>query len=96
MTYFQFRALLDELRLSQLAAARLLGADARTVRRWALGERSVPPTVGVLLQLLADDKIAKADITAAQEEIRKFDECGEIDDETWRLAKLRAKPGGEA
>ena len=39
MTPTQFRAAIDQLGLSQLGAARLVGADGRTARRWALGER---------------------------------------------------------
>lgn len=67
MTADQYRAALAWLGLSQVAAARLLGADARTSRRWALGERSIPPTVAVLLRLLIAGKIAQTDIAAARE-----------------------------
>lgn len=50
MTPADFRAALDVLKLSQLAAAPVLGSDPRTVRRWALGERPIP---GPVVQLLA-------------------------------------------
>lgn len=67
MTANQFRAALDRLNLTQVGAARLLGADARTARRWALGERSVPPTVSVLLRLLVAGKITAKDVEAAHD-----------------------------
>ena len=66
MTASQFRNALDRLGLSQLGAARLLGADGRTARRWALGERSIPPTVAILLRLLMADRITAEDIDAAR------------------------------
>lgn len=66
MTKNQFRAALDRLGLSQLGAARLFGADGRTARRWALGERSVPNSVAILLRLMLAGKIAQTDIEAAQ------------------------------
>lgn len=62
MTSKQFRSALDRLGLTQLGAARLLQADGRTARRWALGERSIPPTVAILLRLLLAEKITAADI----------------------------------
>jgi transcriptional regulator with XRE-family HTH domain len=62
MTANQFRAALDRLGLSQLGAARLFGADGRTARRWALGERSIPPTVAILIRLMLAGKIKPADI----------------------------------
>lgn len=62
MTAKQFQSAIDRLGLSQLGAARLLGADGRTARRWALGERSVPETVAILLRLLMAGKITTDDI----------------------------------
>ena len=49
MTAPEFRAALDRLGLTQTGAARLLGVDARTARRWALGEREVPEPARRLL-----------------------------------------------
>jgi transcriptional regulator with XRE-family HTH domain len=66
MTPKQFRSALDRLGLSQLGAARLFGADGRTARRWALGERAVPETVAILLRLLMTDRITADDIEAAK------------------------------
>ncbi len=62
MTAKQFQAALDRLKLSQLGAARLFGADGRTARRWASGERSIPPTVAILLKLMLAGKITADDI----------------------------------
>lgn len=62
MTASQFRSALNRLELSQLGAARLFGADGRTARRWALGERGVPPTVAILLKLMLAGKISADDI----------------------------------
>ena len=67
MTANQFRIALDRLKLSQLGAARLLKADERTARRWALGERSIPVAVAVLLRLLISGKITVADVEAAHD-----------------------------
>lgn len=66
MTANQFRAALDRLGLSQAAAASLVGADPRTGRRWALGERTVPACVAILLRLLIAGKITVTDINAAR------------------------------
>jgi DNA-binding transcriptional regulator YiaG len=66
MTANQFRAALDRLELSQLGAARLFGADGRTARRWALGERSIPPAVAILLRLLLAGKVNAEDIDTAR------------------------------
>lgn len=62
MTANQFRAALDRLKLSQLGAARLFNSNDRTVRRWAIGERGVPPTVAILVKLMLVGKISAADI----------------------------------
>ena len=64
MTAKQYQAAIDRLGLSQLGAARLFGADGRTSRRWASGERAVPQTVAILLGLLLAGTIAPADIKA--------------------------------
>jgi DNA-binding transcriptional regulator YiaG len=57
MTPDQYREAIDKLGLSQVAAARLLGVDARTSRRWATGERDVsPPAAQFLRYLIATGK----------------------------------------
>jgi hypothetical protein len=49
MTARQYRARLAALGLTQVDAARLLGVDPRTSRRWALGESPIPEAVARLL-----------------------------------------------
>ena len=66
MTANQFRTALDRLKLSQLGAARLLGVDGRTARRWALGERAIPTVAAILLRLLVAGKITPRDIESVQ------------------------------
>jgi DNA-binding transcriptional regulator YiaG len=59
MTPDEYRQAIERLGLSQVAAARLLGVDARTSRRWASGERDVPPpAVRFLRSLLPQRKPA--------------------------------------
>lgn len=67
MTAKQFQAALDRLGLSQVGAARLLGADPRTARRWALDERSVPESVAIILRLMLAGKISAADVEAVKQ-----------------------------
>lgn len=55
MTAIELRALLAQLGLSQRAAARLLGVDDRTVRRWIVAERPIPEPARRLLLLFAQD-----------------------------------------
>lgn len=66
MTAKQFQAALDRLGLSQVGAARLFGADPRTARRWALGERSIPESVAILLRLMLAGKITANDIQSSR------------------------------
>jgi DNA-binding transcriptional regulator YiaG len=54
MTADQFRAALAGLGMTQAGFARVALVDARTVRRWALGERDVPGPVVALLRLLGE------------------------------------------
>lgn len=65
MTPTQFRTALDRLDLTQVGAARLFGADQRTARRWASGERAIPNPVVIMLRLLLAKKITVEDIEAA-------------------------------
>jgi DNA-binding transcriptional regulator YiaG len=52
MTPDEYRAALDAIGLSQAGGARLLGVDERTSRRWACGERDVPPPAQRFLRYL--------------------------------------------
>jgi DNA-binding transcriptional regulator YiaG len=56
VTSDEFRDTIERLGLSQIAAARLLGVDARTSRRWASGERDIPPPVVRFLRYLIATK----------------------------------------
>jgi DNA-binding transcriptional regulator YiaG len=58
MSEAEFNRLLDELGLSQMAAARLLGVNARTIRRWAAGEADVLATAARFLRFLVRAKIS--------------------------------------
>lgn len=63
MTPKQYRKALDELGWSQVEAARELGFDPRTSRRYALGERKIPMTVEKLLELrLQQERGAKKEL----------------------------------
>jgi hypothetical protein len=62
MTANQFRTAIDKLGLSQRGAGSLFGVDERTSRRWALGERDVPPCVAIVLRLMLAGKITVADV----------------------------------
>lgn len=53
MTATEFRAALLVAELSQLQAAKVLGVDARTVRRWIAGDVAIPPPVGKLVRLMS-------------------------------------------
>ena len=55
MTTADYRAALSRLGLNQSTGARALGVDARTSRRWALGERDVPEPVQRLLWAMERD-----------------------------------------
>jgi DNA-binding transcriptional regulator YiaG len=57
MTPDQYRTAIEKLGLSQTSAAKLLGVDERTSRRWANGERDVPaPAARFLRYLIATGK----------------------------------------
>lgn len=52
MTSDEYRETLETLGLTQGGAARLLGVDDRTSRRWACGERDIPPPAERFLRYL--------------------------------------------
>jgi hypothetical protein len=52
VTADQYRSAIETLGLSQIAAARLLGVDERTSRRWACDERDIPGPVAQFLRYL--------------------------------------------
>lgn len=58
----EYRAAIETIGLSQVAAGRFLGVDARTSRRWALGEAPIPNVVAILLRYMVRRKIAPSDV----------------------------------
>jgi hypothetical protein len=54
MTAEEYRKTLVRLGFSQVKAAKILGVDPRTSRRWALGETDVPHCVGLALKLIEE------------------------------------------
>jgi len=71
MDHEEFRDALSTLGLTQRAAARLLGADERTARRWALGESDIPVSVDILVRLwLGDPAVLEATHALADERER--------------------------
>jgi hypothetical protein len=66
MSPAQFQKAIDRLGLSQVAAAKLVGADPRTARKWVAGDNKVPECVAILLRLMLAGKITEDDIAAAR------------------------------
>jgi DNA-binding transcriptional regulator YiaG len=60
MTRSQYRAALERLALTQTEAAKILGVDPRTSRKWANGERPVDKTAGRFLTYLEETKNTQA------------------------------------
>ena len=58
MTHTEYRAAIAALGLSQLGAGRFLGVSPRRAQSWALGERPVPVSIAMLLQIMVDFKIS--------------------------------------
>lgn len=56
MTGKQLQAMLDKAGISQVKGAEALGLDARTVRRYVLGELPVPRVVALAIIHLAECK----------------------------------------
>src|SRR5262252_7024419 len=61
----ELRATLGALGLTQHRAAQLFGVGPRSVRRWQHGDRRVPCGVGIVLRLLAAQKITIRDVEEA-------------------------------
>jgi DNA-binding transcriptional regulator YiaG len=63
MTSKQFVKALTQLGITQMAFARLIQVNERTVRNWAGGERSdVPTNIAMLLNLMLDTKKTAEDL----------------------------------
>ena len=70
MTATELRYVLESLGLTQAEAARILGIDRRTIRRYLAGPsepsgRAIPPSTAKLLRLALAGKIRLADIASA-------------------------------
>lgn len=52
MTADEYREAIAELGMTQVSASKLLGVDDRTSRRWAAGDREVPPPAARFLRYL--------------------------------------------
>jgi hypothetical protein len=64
MTPEQINAALAKLGLSPKEAGRLFRHD-EPVFRWKAGDRGIPQGIAILLHLMLDGKISKADVAAA-------------------------------
>lgn len=62
MTPADLRATLARLGLPQTGAAKLLGVEARQVRRWLAGEVPVPVLVCRVLRLMESGKLKPSDL----------------------------------
>src|SRR5262249_47705197 len=53
----EFRTTLSTLGIPQHRAARLFGVGARSIRRWAAGDRRIPPGAAIVIRLLIEGTI---------------------------------------
>lgn len=65
MSSAEYRVCLARMEMTQGAAGKLLGVDARTSRKWANGEREVPPTAARLLRYLIAAGVTPEEFAAA-------------------------------
>ena len=65
MTPTQYKATISRLDLTQVGAARFLGVDERTSRRWIAGERPIPEPVSRFLRFLVAAKITPDQVESA-------------------------------
>jgi DNA-binding transcriptional regulator YiaG len=61
LTPRQLQHAIDQLGLSQRAAARFLGIDERTMRKWIAGKARVPESAAKLLRLMIRLKLKPED-----------------------------------
>lgn len=61
----QFNAALEQLELTQVGAAELLGFSARTARSYAAGDTPIPEPTAKLLRLLVAGKVTFEDVEDA-------------------------------
>lgn len=60
----QFRDAEEHFGLEKQEFASLLGVDARTARRWRIGERAISKTAARLITLMRHTKMTGADLVA--------------------------------
>lgn len=63
MTPAQYKKTIESLGLTQVGAARFLGVDDRTSRRWIAGEREVPEPVARFLKFLVASKVTPDEVS---------------------------------
>jgi transcriptional regulator with XRE-family HTH domain len=66
MKAVHFRRALEDLDMTQAEAAELLGLGPRTMNGYASGERAIPKTVGIIINLLVGGAITVDQIDAVQ------------------------------
>lgn len=69
MTWSQYRDAIAALGLNQITAAKFLGVDDRTSRRWSSGDTAVPAAVSMLLHLMIDLGINPSDVHPSASQI---------------------------
>jgi hypothetical protein len=62
VTHNEYRKALEKLNLSQVGAARMLGVDGRTSRRWIAGEVPIPHAVSIVLTVMRKCKLSSEDV----------------------------------
>ena len=62
MTPKQYTDAIERLGLSQRSAAKFLGVDERTSRRWVAGDAAIPEAAAKLLRLMVRLKISPEDV----------------------------------
>jgi len=60
VTSKRFKELMDKAGLSNAAAAKALGINERTIRKYIYGENPVPKTVELALLYVVDQKTAES------------------------------------
>lgn len=62
MTPKQYAEAIQRLGLSQRGAARFLGVDERTSRKWIAGDARIPESVALLLRLMVRLNLGPDDV----------------------------------
>ena len=62
MTGEEYRAAIKRLGLSQVQAAKFLGVDATTSRRWIADKHGIPEAVAMLLRVMIRHKLTRGHV----------------------------------